>query len=71
MAELNNVILMCPPVNAIDARDLESLEAIACRPDSAGICNFSREGGLVMYALTRSDFMAHFKGRAASRRRSG
>ena len=61
---LQNVILMCNAVNAIDASALESLEAIAHRLGSAGVgFHLSEVKGPVMDALKRSDFMEHFKGR--------
>jgi SulP family sulfate permease len=61
---LQNVILMCNAVNAIDASALESLEAIAHRLGSAGVgFHLSEVKGPVMDALNRSDFMEHFKGR--------
>jgi SulP family sulfate permease len=61
---LQNVILMCPAVNSIDASALESLEAIAHRLSSAGVgFHLSEVKGPVTDALKRSDFMQHFTGR--------
>jgi SulP family sulfate permease len=60
---LQNVILMCNAVNAIDASALESLEAIAHRLGSAGIgFHLSEVKGPVHDRLQRSHLLTELSG---------
>ena len=61
---IEDVVLLCPAVNFIDASALESLEAINERLQAAGVrFHLSEVKGPVMDRLHRSDFLAHLTGR--------
>ena len=61
---LNDLVLMCPAVNQIDASALESLEAINDRLRDAGVTlHLSEVKGPVMDRLGRSDFLDRLSGR--------